>query len=287
MSTPDLTLTIEAPRLVRRGYPLHVAVTVGNPLPHRTYYSLPEVDRFSLPPPVEFLVTPPGTDVGQVLPAQAYGVGEDRDGMRLAGGEARRMLVDLADLAPVLSRGRHRLEARYMGPLCPVAVPVEFDVEVPDDDEAAAVARLRASNRAGEPSWAAFITDNFREIEADELREIPAAGQSLLAFTLTLHRAVVGPWGTAQLHPAVFRGLGEGPLEAELAALEHELLVAHADPGAAAAASAILGRWPALAWRIAGNDRRDGELAQLRRVYGAQRSFPPAPDRLPYQQAVP
>lgn len=288
MSTPDLTLSLEGPAVARRGYPLLVAVTLGNPVADCTYYELPVVDRFSLPPPVQFVITAPDSDVGEVLPARPYGAGEDGGGgAKLDGGESRRMLCDLADLHPRLVAGRHRLTARYLGPIEAEAAPIEFEVEVPGDDEAAAVARLRASNTRGEPSWAAFVAQNFREIEPDELRDIPPAGQEALAFTLTLQRAVVGPWGTASLHPSVLRGLGDGVLAPELLVLEHELLRARDDPGAAALAATILARWPSLAWRIADNDDRRGQLWRLRRIYGAERSFPPLPDPLPYGGARP
>ncbi|HET6584286.1 MAG TPA: hypothetical protein VFG69_12575, partial [Nannocystaceae bacterium] len=202
MSTPDLELAIEAPAIHRRGYPLLVAVTVRNALPQRTYFALPAIDRFEVPPPVEFVVTPPGASEGEILPSRPEGTGEDEPkGMRLGGGEARRMLFDLSELHPDLVAGAHRLDARYLGPVGAIAAPVTFEVEVPGAQEAEAVAGLRASNRTHEPSWTAFLTDNFREVAADELVGIPAAGRERLAFTLALHRAIHGPLGVAQLDP--------------------------------------------------------------------------------------
>jgi hypothetical protein len=207
--------------------------------------------------------------------------------MRLGGGEAQRMLFDLSELEPQLVAGRHRLDARYFGgPVRAVAAPVAFDVEVPSDEEAAAVARLRANNRARAPSWSAFLTDNFREIEADELVEIPPQARAELAFTLALHRAIYGPLGVDRLDPGMFRGMVGAPLD-ELAVLEHELLVARGDPNAATLASAVVAKLPALAWRIADNADRRGTLQMWRMLYGAERRFPAVPDPLPYGQARP
>jgi hypothetical protein len=287
MSGPELTVAIEAPAIHRRGYPMLVAVTIGNPVAGLTYFALPPVERFRVPPPVEFVVTRAGADAGEVLPAEAGESGEDEPkGMRLAGGDARRMLFDLSELDPHLVAGPHRLDARYLGPVVAHANAVSFEVEVPSDDEAAAVARLRASNRAGEASWSAFLTDNFREIEARELDKIPPEGRAELAFTLALHRAIYGPLGVDRLDPALFRGLAGVPLD-ELAVLEHELLAARGDPNAGALASTILASLPALAYRIEANDRRRGALRIWRMLYGAERSFPAVPDPLPYSRVTP
>lgn len=279
----EIELSLEAPAIHRRGYPLLVAVTVRNALPQRTYFALPAIDRFDVPPPLEFVVTRPGADEGEVLPSRPDGTGEDEaKGMPLGSGEARRMLFDLSELHPELVAGRHRLDGRYLGPVSASAAPVSFEVEVPGPDEAAAVARLRASNRTHEPSWNAFLTDNFREVEADELVDIPPAGRELLRLTLALHRAIHGPLGVAQLDPAMFRGLADGPVEGELAALEHEMLMARSDPAAGVLASSVLAKWPALAWRIAANADGKGPLQTWRMVYGAERRFPGVPDPLPY-----
>ena len=283
MSAPELVLELEVPAVHRRGYPLLVAVTVRNALPQRTYFALPAVDRFDVPPPVEFVVTKPGAREGEVLPSRPEGVGEDEPkGMRLGGGEAQRMLFDLSELQPELVAGRHRLEGRYLGPVEAIAAPVEFDVELPSTEEADAVARLRASNRTREPSWRAFLIDNFREIEADELVDIPQVGLELLGLELALHRAIYGPLGVDRLDPAMFRGLAGGPVEGELAVLEHELLMARADPAAGVLASTVLAKWPALAWRIAANADKKGHLQRWRIIYGAERGFPALPDPLPY-----
>ena len=287
MSGPELTIAIETLPIYRRGYPMLVAVTIGNPVEGMTYFALPPVERFRVPPPVEFVVTRAGADVGEVLPAMTAESGEDEPkGMRLAGDEARRMIVDLSELNPHLVAGPHRLDARYFGPVIARANPASFEVVVPSDEEAAAVARLRASNRDGESSWSAFLTDNFREIEASELDAIPAEGRAELAFTLALHRAIYGPLGVDRMDPARFRGLSGVPLD-ELAVIEHELLAARGDPQAAALASTILGQLPSLAHRIEANDRRRGALQIWRMLYGAERSFPSVPDPLPYSRVTP
>lgn len=282
--TAELELHIDTAPIHRAGYPMLVGVTIENPLPQRTYYSLPEIDRFEVPPPVELVLTGPSTPDGQVLPAKTPGAHEgEPDGWRLGPGETRRALVDLSELQPVLAAGDHSLVARYMArPLWPEAEAVSFQVELPGREEAEAIARVRASNRAGTPSWNAFLLDNFREVDDEELEALGDIGRRELGFTLMLQRAIYGPLGPARLDPKAFDGLGTGPVIAEVAALEHEMLAARGDPGAAAVASRIEGAWPGLAWRIEENLAGAGLLTRLRRIAGADRAFPAPPSPLPY-----
>ncbi|HWB76734.1 MAG TPA: hypothetical protein VG755_17330, partial [Nannocystaceae bacterium] len=133
----------------------------------------------------------------------------------------------------------------------------------------------------------AFLLDNFREIEAHELREIPAEQLPRLAMLLALHRAIYGAAGPDAVAPAIFAGSGDGPLAAELAAIEHELAAARGDPNALVLQQQLLARWPGMAWRIQGNLDRDGMIARLRRLAGAEREWPALPTPLPYGGASP
>lgn len=285
----DLELTIEVASSYRVGYPMAIAATVVNPLPQRTYFALPEIDRFEVPPPLELVLVRVGEQDGQRLPTKATAAHEgEPEGFRLGPGESRRMLFDLAELAPVLAAGAYELRARYVArPVSAVAAPVRFDVLVPGEAEASAIARLRASNTLGEPSWNAFVLDNFREIEAHELRDIPAAERPRLAMVLALHVAIYGPLGPDRLPPQVFAGSGDAPLAAELAAIEHELAAARSDPSTIPLQQQLLAQWPGMAWRIQGNLDRDGMIARLRRVAGADREWPAPPSPLPYGGASP
>jgi len=284
MSTPDLELRIDASPRYRRGYPMLIAVTVGNPLPKRTYMALPEIDRFVVPPPVEFTIVAAGATDGDVLPCKGPGAHEgEPEGFRLGPGESWTGLVDLSELGPTPKAGGFVLHARYVArPVSAEAEPVSFEIDVPGDDEAAAVARLRASNLEDAPSWNTFLTNNFREVEPVELDGIPPEGRAALAFTLALHRAIYGAAGVDTLDLGCFRGLGDGAVALECEVLEHELAAARGDPSAATLRARVVGTWPGLAWRLAENDAREGLLTRLRQVHGAERTFPALPDPLPY-----
>lgn len=287
--SPELLLHLDTAPVHRAGYPMLVGVTVENPLPKSTYYSLPEIDRFDVPPPVELTLTGPSGAPGQVLPAKNPGAQEgEPEGIRLGPGEMVRVLVDLSELHPVLVAGLHTLSGRYLArPLRPQADPVTFEVEVPGEREARAVATLRASNRPGVPSWNAFLLDNFREIDDEELVDLGDVGRAQLGFTRMLHRAIYGPEGPSRLDPKAFDGLGIGALSSEVVVLEHEMLAARRDPGAATLEQRIVTTWPGLAWRVRESYADDGLLTRLRRVYGADRAFPVAPSPLPYESPRP
>jgi hypothetical protein len=289
MTTPELVVSLEVAPSYRAGYPMPFAVTVGNPLPQRTYYALPEIDRFVVPPPLELVLVRVGEREGQLLPSRPPGAHEgEAQGMRMAGGESRRMLYDLAELAPALVAGPHELRARYLAsPLSALADPVRFEVEIPEPDEAAAIARLRASNSAGAPSWNAFLLENFREIEPDELRDVPAAQLPRLALVLAMHRAIYGALGPARVPWSIFVGSGGGALDAELYAIAHELAVARSDPNTPGLQAQLLASWPALAWRVADNLAGAGLITRLRELAGADRAHPALPDPLPYLGAAP
>jgi hypothetical protein len=286
---PELLVRLDTAPVHRAGYPMLVAVTVENPLPQSTYYALPKIDRFDVPPPLELLLTGPDGGAPQVLPGKTPGAHEgEPEGMRLGPGEMVRTLIDLSELHPRLSAGPHTLTARYLArPLRPQADPVSFVVEMPGEDEARAIAKLRASNRPGAPSWNAFLLDNFREVDDEELADLGDAGRAQLGHTRMLHQAIYGPEGAAQLDPKAFDGLGAGALTGETMVLEHELLAARRDPGAAALEQRILSAWPGLEWRVRENYADDGLVTRLRRVYGADRAFPVPPSPLPYEGARP
>jgi hypothetical protein len=198
------------------------------------------------------------------------------------------LLFDMSELQPALKAGRYRLGGRYVvRPFSVTADPVAFEVEEPGAPEAAAVAALRARNRPNAPSWNAFVLDNFREVAAEELDDIGPEGRAHLAIVLGMHRSTYGPDAIDRIDPSLFRNLGDGPLVAESALLEHEVLVARSDPAAASFEASIRSQWPSLGWRVDDNARGQGLLARLRRMVGAERSFPPVPTPLPYSGAGP
>lgn len=285
--TADLELVVEAPAVAVLGAPILVAVTVTNPRPERTYLALPPVEWFAVPPPVEFRLVPAeaGPDAEAiVLPAREIQRGEGPPrGMLLGPGQSHRALVDLSELAPPLHAGRWRLGARYFAfPLPPVAAP-ELELEVVEPAtkaSAVALARLRARHQDREPSWNAVLLQNERTIEDDELADLDPRSRAAVALHLWLHRAAYGPTPVASLDPGTLAGLGVGPLEGEVAVLAHELLTARGDPSAPALASAVVARWPGLAWRIEDDLAGQGLVQMLRSVVGAERPAPAAP--LPY-----
>lgn len=286
---PELLIHLDTAPVHRAGYPMFVGITVENPLPRSTYYALPEIDRFDVPPPVQLVLTGPGGAAAQVLPAKTPGAHEgEPEGIRLGPGEMVRVLFDLSELHPALVAGRHTLGARYLAkPLRPEADPVSFDVEIPPEEEAAAAAKLCASNRAGAPSWNAFLTDNFREVDDEELADLGNEGRARLGYVRMLHQAVYGPDGPARLDPKAFDGLGTGALSGEVVVLEHEMLAARRDPGAALLEQRIVATWPGLRWRVRENYADDGLVTRMRRVYGADRAFPVPPRPLPYESPRP
>lgn len=284
----DLELVVEAPAVAVLGAPILVAVTVTNPRPERTYLALPPVEWFAVPPPVEFRLVPAEAgaddDDAIVLPAREVQLREGPPrGMLLGPGQSHRALVDLSELAPPLHAGRWRLGARYFAfPLPPTAAPeVELEVIEPATEASAkALAGLRARHQDREPSWNAVLLQNERTIEDEELADLDAQSRAAVALHLWLHRAAYGPTPVAGLDPGALAGLGVGPLEGEVAVLVHELLAARGDPGAPALASAVVARWPGLAWRIEDDLAGQGLVQMLRAVVGAER--PSRATVLPY-----
>jgi len=276
----ELELEIEAPAVGVIGAPIMVAVTVTNPTPQRTYYALPPIEWFAVPPPVEFVLTGPGVDAEPVeLPVRLVDVHEGPPrGMALRPGQSHRALLDLSELHPPLHAGRWRLGARYRArPLPPVAAAeVEVEVVEPTTASAKALAALRRRHDGREPSWNAVLLTNFREIEDDELVDLDPPSRAAIALHLWLHRAVYGPTPVVALDPSTLTSFATGPLEGEAAALSHEILAARSDPGAVALAAAIVARWPGLEWRIEDDLAGRGLVRTLREVVGAEgRSRPP------------
>lgn len=287
LERPDLEILVEPPPIAVLGAPILVAVTVNNPRPERTYLALPPIEWFAVPPPVEFRLVPadagPGTEA-LVLPvrkAQRH-EGPPR-GMVLDPGQSHRALVDLSELEPPLHAGRWRLDARYFAePLPPVAAPgVELEVVLPATPASAkALAALRSRHLGRDPSWNEVLLANPRTIEDEELADLDPTSRAAVALHLWLHRAAYGPTPVAALDPAPLASLGAGPLEGEVAVLEHELLAARGDPSAPARASVIASRWPGLRWRIEDDVAGQGLVQMLRSVVGAERPVRPA--TLPY-----
>ena len=282
----ELELRIEAPGVVVLGGPIMVAVTVSNPRPERTYYALPPVEWFAVPPPVEFVLVDAGAGADaevEALPVRLVDLHEGPPrGMTLRPGESRRALVDLSELHPPLHAGRWRLGARYFArPLPPIAAAeVELEVVEPTAASAKALAALRRRHGGREPSWNDVLLANFREIEDEELVDLDAPSRAAIALHLWLHRAVYGPTPVAALDPSTVTSFATGPLEGEAAVLSHEILVARGDPGAAALAAAIVARWPGLQWRIEDDLVGRGLVRMLREAVGAE--SPSRPVRLPY-----
>jgi hypothetical protein len=282
--SPDLALAVEPPPVAVLGAPILVAVTVANPRPERTYYALPPIEWFAVPPPVELVLTPPGAGAEPVaLPVRLVDLHEGPPrGMTLRPGQSHRALVDLSELLPPLYAGRWRLGARYHAPPLPAVEAAEAELEVvePSAASAKALAGLRRRHEGREPSWNAVLLHNTRTIEDEELADLDPDSRAAIGLHLWLHRAVYGPTPTAALDPTALASLGVGPLEGEAAVLSHELRVARGDPGAAALAAAIVARWPGLQWRLEEGEAGQGLVQTLRRVVGAERPSAPAP--LPY-----
>lgn len=278
----ELELVIEAPAVVVLGAPIMVAVTVSNPRPERTYYALPPVEWFAVPPPVEFVLVElgAGPDAEAVeLPVRLVDLHEGPPrGVTLRPGQSRRALVDLSELYPPLRAGKWRLGARYHAkPLPPVeAGAVELEVVEPPVASAKALARLRSRHQGREPSWNEVLLANFREIEDEELVDLDPQSRDAIALHLWLHRAVYGPTPVEALDPGTVTGFGPGPLEGEAAVLSHEILAARGDPGAAALAGAIVARWPGLQWRIEDDVAGHGLVRTLRGALGAESPSRPA-----------
>jgi len=284
--TPELTFCIDVPPRIVVGAPFMVSLTVTNPRAERTYYTLAEISRFGVPPPVELWVAREGSESKQVLPAQLKVRSEDEpSGMTLRPHESRQCLYDVSELWPNLDAGAWTLGGRYLSGSVPAAHArtCTFEVLEPTPDAAAALASLRARHESGdEPSWNAVLLANFREIEDAELDALDEPSRAAIGLHLWMHCAVYGATGLAAIDPHGLDVFAADVQAGEVEALRHELLVARTDSGAAAQAAAIIERWPGLAWRIEDNDTREGLLALLRRSVGAERSAPSVPSPLPY-----
>lgn len=278
----ELTLRVEAPAVVVIGAPIWLSVTVANPRPERTYGTLPPVERFAVPPPVELVLTelaaPDGNAVALPVKRAEVGEGPPR-GMGLRPGEARAALYDLSELHPPLRPGRWRLGARYHAPPLPPspAPPVELHAIAPSEASARALAALRSRGGGLEPSWGALLLDHPFTIEDEALADLDAESRAAVAMHLWLHRAIHGPTPVAALDPAGPASFGAGVLEGEAAVLTHELLAARHDPGAAALAATIVARWPGLRWRIEDDLAGHGLVQTLRVAVGAESPEAPVP----------
>lgn len=280
----ELELRVEAPARAVIGAPLWLSVTVTNPRPERTYGALPPVERFAVPPPVEFVLAElGGPGHGAVaLPVKLVDVREGPPrGMTLGPRQSRTSLYDLSTLHPSLRPGRWRLDARYHArPLPPIAAaPVELEAVAPGEASARALAALRRRGGGLEPSWNGLLLDARGTIEDEALAELDADSHAALAMHLWLHHAVHGPTPVAALDPSAPASLAAGPLEGEAAVLSHEILAARGDPAAATLAAAIQARWPGLCWRVEDDLAGRGLVQVLRSAVGAE--SPGAPPRSP------
>lgn len=278
----ELTLVVEAPAVIVIGAPIWLSVTVANPRPERTYTTLPPVERFGVPPPVEFVLAEVGAPAGEAvaLPVKLAEVGEGPPrGMALRPGESRTSLFDLSELHPPLRPSRWRLAAHHHAPPLPptAAVPVELEAVAPSQACARALAALRGRGGGLEPSWNALLLDHPRTIEDEALVDLDAESRAALAMHLWLHRAVHGPVPVAALDPAGPAAFGSGVLEGEAAVLTHELLVARGDPRASTWEATIVARWPGLRWRIEDDLAGRGLVQVLRMAVGAERPAAPVP----------
>ncbi|MEX1363336.1 MAG: hypothetical protein AB1Z98_09435, partial [Nannocystaceae bacterium] len=203
MSTePELTIALETSDTHRIGFPLPVAVLLTNPSSVRTYFSLPPIQRFVVPPPVQFVLT--AADQTSVrLPAAnpAAREGPSR-GIRLEPGQSHRVLVDLSELEPPTEPGAYQLSARYlMRPFSPESAALPITLVQPPPPEAEAADRLRRTNALERRSWNAVLTANFREIEAEELQGLTVQGRASLALHLLVHRAIYSVLPIEDLDP--------------------------------------------------------------------------------------
>lgn len=285
MTAGEPIVHLEGPTTHRRGLPLFVLVELENPHPKRTYFTIPDLDWFRVPPPVQFVVT--GSDgVERELPRSASGAGEgDPKGFRLGPGERRTMLYDLSESLFDPPLGSLRIAARCpVGPLVARGPAMTVEIEALPEPEHAAVARLRNAHARRSPSWNAFVSDNFRTIEPEELEELSQASLDALCLHLFLHRAVYGPRGVDSISLDPLDAATEGPAGLEAAVLRHEGLVARGDPGAQALERRLVSERPGIAWRLTANAKGKGRVTSLRTIVGAGRRSPPPPTPLPYEE---
>jgi hypothetical protein len=261
------------------GFPMLVSVEVRNASPGWTYLTFQPFNMFSIPGPVAFtLKDAHGKEWTSPVSSRS---GEDPSRESFGPGQGWRSLYDLEEIHPDIPAGHYELVASFsLNGDVASSRPARIEVRPSSPKDLSAAHRLRSANDAHEPSWRAFLTNNWSTPDVSGLSE---KGLHRLAYYLYLHRAAYGPRALAALDPKEPEHFAHGPLEAEAAVLRFEILHAAKRPEGAGIKAAILERWPGLAWRIHDIEEGHGLMTVLRTVQGVERSEPPKDKPAPYR----
>lgn len=272
-------MMIEAAPRYLIGLPILVAVTLENRSTDTDFYGLPQLDPMSTRGPVRARWA--AVEGGVVMQTRFAAPEEDVAGFTLGPGEAAQLLVDLSNMATELQPGRYHMSlALAEGQHLRRSNEVEVELVTPSAADAAEAKRLRMLGRGpvDTGAWAAFLSANWNTVTST----LSADASRSAALHLFLHYAAYGPDQPATINPALLSAISEPQLDAEVAALEHELAVARHDPNAAAMRVQMLSAHPGLAWRAEANDKGEGVIAMMRRSVGAEKQHLRPPSHMPY-----
>lgn len=289
--TPDAALVPpssdeEIPRIVLHGanryligLPILMALTYENHSKDSDFYHLPAFDPTTTRANLRVLLEP--LTGGQRLET-GFAPAEEPTGFVLLTGQSSRHLMDLSNLGVRFEPGVYRVttllrlgrHSRWSNPL---------EIELAPSADAAEITALRQLGQAPRDTgaWAPFLTRNARAVSVSA--SLSVAARELLSLHLFLHRAAYSQTPLSAIPLDALDLIKEASLQAERAALRYELLAARKDPSTATSRSDLLARYPALTFRAEAVDRGEGQLAQWRKAFGAERQQLKLGTPQPYQ----
>ncbi len=275
-----ITISLELFPIYIMDLPMMIAITIYNPNPKRTYYSLPKIDWFNVPPPVEFIMENQQGETFTLPVVSTLSREGAPTGFRLAPNQALTILYDLSTISYDIPEGDYTLTATYESMPAPsISSSTSFKLIGLEAKDKLLITQLLKSE-----NWNSFLLSNNRSIHEKELRELNQDTVSGLSLHLFLHRAIYGPDNVADLDTSIFKDLAKGPLKGESSILQHEILLARQDSGANELAEKIIKQWPGLSWRIDENLKGYGRLSTLRKAVGAESLNLSSPDPAPYTE---
>jgi hypothetical protein len=268
----ELTVRLQAAPEYVIGLPFFIEVTLANETEGAEYYDLIPCDPLSPPFPVELTFTAGATSV--TLPARSSMRGEARKGFDLVPGESRTFVLDVSELEPTLEPGPWQCQARWvMRHERPLSAPITLALVAPDPADLPLLARLRMAGGSQTPSWANLIKSPTQPEEEEIMERLSERTSRALVPYLILHQALQGSESLSAFPPEVLAPHQQGPWASEAGVLAYELLWARQAPDLAQRRTALLQRWPGLAFRVEAIETGAGLLTTLRRQYGrAERS---------------
>lgn len=251
------------------GLPMLVALTYENHSKDSDFFSLSAFDPTTTRANLRVLMEP--LTGGQRLET-GFAPEDEPTGFSLLTGQSSRQLLDLSNLGVRFEPGVYRLSAALrMGRHARSSNSIELEIAPPPSADLAGITALRQMGQAASDTgaWAPFLTRNPRAVAVPT--SISAVSRELLLLHLFLHQAAYGQATLSGLSLEPLATIKEPSLQAECAALRYELLVSRHDPSAPTHRSAMLSRYAGLSFRAEAVDRGEGQLAQWRKAFGAER----------------